>query len=76
MFRYDQDKGGVPLMRDRVEVCHTANESSDGLQGTFAGYADSMAQVGIVILDKPYYSEVYCAEVLAITMPVVCLRKV
>lgn len=70
--RYDKATGDEPVIGDKVESCHTGEQLPDGAyKGIFAGWATFNKQIGILILDnKSTTGE------LAVTMPVVCLRKI
>ena len=70
--KYDKATGDIPVIGDMVETCHMGEGSIDGQwSGVFAGWATIDRIAGIVILSEPLET-----GELAVTVPVVCLRKI
>lgn len=75
LFRYDKDKGGIPVIADRVEICHTGSDM-DGLSGHIGGFFGEMHLIALVVLDCPYTmpNELEAFEVVGMSVP--CLRQI
>jgi hypothetical protein len=67
MFKYNQNTGEIPKLKDRVEICRTDSEM-DGMTGTIQGWYGEMNLIALVAVDTDY------AGCGVVSMPVVCLK--
>lgn len=52
-LNYNQNKGPVPMLNDRVMMIHTNDDILDGLYGTVGGFSDIEGSIACVIMDEP-----------------------